>query len=129
MWQVLVLLVVLLAPGARAADEPVVEVSREGIRPQRIEVHVGELVIWRSGKGQILRLELDPHPTAHEVVIRTTEIRAFFRKPGLHSYSIVVQGDGPREFRGLVMVREGQGPTEPTPLCAGAAFERICVEP
>ena len=106
MWWVVATLAVLVATGAWARDEPVVSVSRQGILPERLEVHVGELVSWRVSPGQLLRLEFDPHPTAHEVVVRTGQIRAFFRKPGTHWYRIAIQGDGARELRGVVVVRE-----------------------
>jgi hypothetical protein len=77
----------------------------------------------------MLTLGLDPHPSAHEVVTRSGQIRAFFCKPGTHWYSVAVQSDGQRTLRGVVMVREEREPRSGTPFCSRESSEVICVEP
>jgi hypothetical protein len=129
MWRTIGLVGLLIASAAGATDEPVVLVAHERITPARLEVHVGEIVTWRAGNAQVLRLELDPHPSAHEVVMRSGEIRAFFRKPGTHWYSVAVQSDGHRTMRGVVMVRQESEPRPGTPFCSRESSEVICVEP
>src|SRR6266540_2308432 len=78
------LLTALVAGPVVAEDRPVISVSRLGLSPDRIQVHVGEVVRWRAAEGVKIRLEFDPHRDAHEVIQRTGEIRAAFRRTGEH---------------------------------------------
>lgn len=77
---------VLVTPVAYADDQPVVVISAEGVTAARLEVHVGEIVSWRSAENRRLRIELDDHPGAHEIVEREGQVRGIFRKAGEHSY-------------------------------------------
>jgi len=85
---------------AGAVDAPVILVQADRLVPERLEVHLGEVVTWRAAGGRPLRLELDPHPSGHEVVVRAGEVRAYFRKPGEHWYKVtIVNGPGKTESR------------------------------
>ena len=69
-WKELVnmwLLMAGLVATASGDDLPIIGVSRQGLTPDRIEVHVGELVRWRAVKGVRIRLEFDPHRDAQVV--------------------------------------------------------------
>ena len=65
-----------IAGAVMAADQPVVEVSRGGLEPARIEVHVGEI----TAGGRRLASECGSssihHLNAHEVIERAGEVRA-----------------------------------------------------
>ncbi len=117
----------LATPTAAAVDEPVIRVAQDSVVPDRIDVHVGELVRWWGPSGQLLRLELDPHPTAHEIVVRETTIGARFLKSGAHSYSVSVAGS--RARRGTVMVLETLEPASLAPVCGPGSSARLCIEP
>ncbi|MGH9022073.1 MAG: hypothetical protein ACRDV9_03090 [Acidimicrobiia bacterium] len=123
------LLIALMGWPAFTADQPVVTVSRGGLTPDRIEVHLGEIVRWRAVKGVKIRLELDPHRDAHEVIERLEEIRAVFRRPGEHWYVASIVGHGHRNARGLVVVRESNGPASIPLVCGPASSDRICIAP
>jgi len=58
---------------AGAVDAPVILVQAERLVPERLEVHVGEVVTWRAARGRPLRLELDSHPSGHGVGSRRTD--------------------------------------------------------
>ena len=122
-------LIALVGGPTFAADQPVITVSCGGLTPDRIEVHVGEIVRWRAVKGVKTRLELDPHRDAHEVIERLEEIRAVFRRPGEHWYVASIVGDGHRHARGVVVVRESNGPASIPFSCGPASSDRICIEP
>lgn len=123
------LLMVGLVATASGDDFPVIGVSRQGLVPDHIEVHVGELVRWRAAKGVRIRLEFDPHPDAHEVVERSGEIGAVFRQSGKHWYAATIVGDGHRHVRGVVIVRERDHPA-PSPIeCGPESSPRICFQP
>lgn len=114
---------------AGAVDAPVILVQGERLVPERLEVHVGEVVTWRASGGRPLRLELDPHPSGHEVVVRTGEVRAYFRKPGEHWYKVMIVNGPGRTLRGTVLVREGQIKEEQLLICGSESSGRICIEP
>jgi plastocyanin len=123
------LLMVGLVATASGDDLPIVDVSRQGLTPDRIEVHVGELVRWRAVKGVRIRLEFDPHRDAHEVIERSGEIRAIFRQSGKHWYVASIVGDGHRHSRGVVIVREADQPV-PSPVeCGPESSPRLCFQP
>ena len=124
------LLIALVGGPTLAADRPVITVTRDGLSPDRIEVHVGEIVQWRAVmKGLKIRLELDPHRDAHEVIERLEDIRAVFRRPGEHWYVASIVGDGHRHARGVVVVRGSNGPVSIPLVCGPASSDRICIEP
>jgi hypothetical protein len=131
-WLTMWLAVILLGSTvltAGATDAPVILVQAERLIPERLEVHLGEVVTWRAAGGRSLRLELDPHPSAHEVVVRAGEVRAYFRKPGEHWYTVTIL-NGPRKtLRGKVSVRERQIREEQPLTCGSESSERICIEP
>lgn len=119
----------LLTATAQATDEPVVMVYADRLVPERLEVHLGELVTWRAVDGRRLRLELDPHPSGHEVVTRSGEVRAYFRKPGKHWYAVTLPGRAGKVLRGEVSVRQGQPREAPFPTCSPESSDRICLQP
>jgi hypothetical protein len=129
-WVVSLWLLMVGSVGAAFGDDlPIVDVSRQGLIPDRIEVHVGELVRWRTVKGVRIRLEFDPHRDAHEVVERSGEVRAIFRRSGEHWYAASIVGDGHHHVRGVVIVRERDHPA-PSPLeCGPESSPRICFQP
>jgi plastocyanin len=94
------LLTALMVGLAFGADRPVISVSGGGLTPDRIEVHVGEIIRWRAVSGVRIRLEFDPHRDAHEVIERDEEIRAVFTRAGEHRYIASIIGDGHRHARG-----------------------------
>ena len=119
----------LVASAAAATDSPEVAVSANRVMPERLEVHVGETVTWRSSGGQIFSLELDRHPRAHEVVIRRGVVRAYFRCPGEHWYTATLRDDGMRRLRGYVIVREAVGRPPDALTCGPQSSDQICLEP
>jgi plastocyanin len=123
------ILTALVAEPVVAEDRPLISVSRLGLSPDRIQVHVGEVVRWRAVEGVRIRLEFDPHPDAHEVIQRAGEIRAAFKRTGEHWYVASIVGDGHQHARGLVVVRGAEGPASFPPVCGPESSERICVEP
>ena len=125
------LVTVLIAGAVIAADQPVVEVSRGGLAPARIEVHVGEIIRWRTTDGIRMRIEFDPHRNAHEVIERAGEIRAVFTRSGEHWYVASIVDGGHRHARGVVMVRatESERPERLYPGCAPESSDRICFAP
>lgn len=114
---------------AKAIDAPVILVQADRLVPERLEVHLGEVVTWRAPGGRPLRLELDPHPSGHEVVVRTGEVRAYFRKPGEHWYKVTIVNGPGKTLRGTVSVREGQIREEQLLICGSESSGRICIEP
>jgi hypothetical protein len=120
---------VVIASGSWATDEPIIQVSREALNPPRLEVHVGEVVRWRTAPGERLRIQLDDHPMAHGVIMRSGEIRAVFLKPGEHWYTGSIVYNGQKPFRGLVVVRNPDSPPHLPPLCSGESSDRICFMP
>ena len=114
---------------AGATDSPVILVQAERLIPERLEVHLGEVVTWRAAGGRSLRLELDPHPSAHEVVVRAGEVRAYFRKLGEHWYTVTIVNGPGKTLRGTVSVRERQSTGVPFPSCGPESSDRICIEP
>jgi hypothetical protein len=115
-WLTVILLSFTVSP-ATAIDAPVILVQAERLMPERLEVHLGEVATWRAAGGRSLRLELDPHPSAHEVVVRAGEVRAYFRKPGEHCYTVTILNRPERKLRGTVSVREGQIKEEQLLIC------------
>ena len=112
-----------------AADRPVIVISNQALAPVRLEVHLGEQVRWRAAGGGRLRIELDDHPAAHEVIERTEEIKAVFLKPGEHSYSGTLVENGKRSFRGIVAVTGTPDTDVLPPVCSPESSRRICFEP
>lgn len=123
------MLAALAAAAAWAADAPIVIVQPDRLIPERLEVGLGERVIWREGAGRLFRLEFDPHPSGHEVVVSAGEVRASFRIVGEHPYTVTVQGGARRRLRGLVSVRDGQPEAEQLLICGPNSSVRICFEP
>ena len=131
-WIVQVSLVTVPIAGAvMAADQPVVEVSRGGLEPARIEVHVGEMIRWRTKDGIRMRIEFDPHLNAHEVIKRAGEARAVFTRSGEHWYVASIVDGGYRHARGVVTVRASESdlPDRLYPACAPESSDRICFAP
>jgi len=124
-----VVLVGLTMSGAGAIDAPMILVQAGRLIPERLEVHLGEVVTWRAAGGRHFRLELDPHPSGHEVVLRAGEVRAYFRKPGNHWYSVTITNGAGKPLRGIVSVREGQDKGEQLLICGPESSGRICIEP
>ena len=108
-----------------ADDRPIVEIRDGGLEPTVLVVHVGEIVRWQPPPGESVRIELDGHPTAHEVAERAAELLAIFRKPGDHSYVLTLSSTG-RRLRGTVSVREARGPWEQAVDCGEGSSDRIC---
>lgn len=107
-----------------------VSVSKEGLDPARLEIHVGEVVRWRAREGGTVRVELDMHEGAHEAIVRQKEIRAVFLEPGEHGYEAAIVGAGGKTFRGLIVVRPALGERRPLlPVCGPGSSWRICVDP
>lgn len=128
LWVAIVVLVFTVS-AANAIDAPVILVQADKLVPERLEVHLGEVVTWRGPDSRALRVELDPHPSGHEVVVRAGEVRAYFRKPGEHWYKVTIV-NGPRKaLRGTVSVREGQNKGGQLPSCGPESSGRICFEP
>ena len=123
------MLVALVATMAWATDSRLILVHPDRLSPDRIEIHNGETVTWRAASGQELRLEMDAYPAGHEVVERTTEIRATFREPGRHGYAVRLGGHAGAFLRGAVVVFPGDLPAESSPICAPGSSPRICFEP
>jgi hypothetical protein len=121
---------VVLGPGPGFSDDrPVVTISPDGVSPARLEVHVGEIVSWRSATGGRLRVELDAHPGAHEIIERRGEVRGVFRQVGQHWYAGSVIDNGARSFRGVVVVHRAATPVESPDTCAQESSQRICFDP
>lgn len=112
-----------------AGDEPIITISRDAMAPPRLEVHVGEVVRWRSASGERLRLEFDPHHGAHEVIVRRSEVRVVFLREGEHWYKGRIERDGTRVFRGVVAVRAANEPVDLVPNCGPESSTRLCVAP
>lgn len=128
-WWAAIVAVVFTVSGAHAIDAPVIVVQPDKLVPERIEVHLGEVVTWRTSAGGSIRLELDPHPSGHEVVVRAGEVRAYFRKPGEHWYKVTIVNGPGKMLRGTVAVREGQIGEEQPLICGSESSGRICIEP
>lgn len=109
---------------AGAVDAPVIHVQRGRLVPERLEV-----VTWNVEGGRRVRLEMDPHPSGHEVVIRAGEVRAYFRKPGVHWYTVTVEYGPSSPLRGTVLVGERQDKGAPLLICGPESSGRICFEP
>jgi hypothetical protein len=112
-----------------AGDEPIITISHDAMAPPRLEVHVGEVVRWRSARGERLRLEFDPHHGAHEVIVRPSEVRVVFLREGEHWYEGRIERAGTRAFRGVVAVRAGKEPVDLVPNCGPESSTRLCVAP
>ena len=112
-------------PTAYAADLPVVLVSPDGVTPARLEVHLGEIVVWRSTTGERLRVQLDDHPAAHEAAEGVGEVVGVFRRGGSHQYLVRLLPAG-RPFRGAVLVREGKDTDRARPNDCIVESDRIC---
>lgn len=115
--------------GAHADDQPTVTVSREAVSPARLEVHVGEVVTWRAAGGGRLRIELDKHRDAHEVIERTGQIRGVFRHAGEHWYEARLADNGHRHLRGVVVVRPSTTVPQWPETCDPGSSTRICFAP
>lgn len=120
--------VLFLAGRTFAADQPIIIVGPDALAPQRIEVHVGELIRWRAPGGEHLHLQLEAHPGAHEAVVRSGEIRAVFLLPGVHTYEVVIT-DGRKVLAGTVVVKDAEGAVDLPLRCGSGSFKEICVEP
>lgn len=118
-----------LAGRTFAADQPIITVGPDALAPHRIEVHVGELIRWRAPGGEHLHLQLDAHPQAHEAVVRSGEIRAIFLLPGVHTYEVLLIGDGRRALAGTVIVKEAEAAVDLPRICDPRSFKEICFEP
>ncbi len=114
---------------ALARNGPIITISHHNLGPEKIEVHVGELVRWRAAGGHRLRLMLDAHPEAHPVIVRVAEIRAVFLEPGEHWYVGSVVTDSERGFRGVVVVRQPEVAPELPRVCGPGSSRLICIEP
>ncbi len=127
MWRWLSVLVVFLRAvvPAQADDTPLVEVRNGRLHPAALSVHVGEVVRWTPAPGQSLRVELDPHPGAHEVAERAGDVSAIFLKSGEHNYIVTILPTGQR-FHGTVSVREPRGAWQRALDCAEGSSNRIC---
>jgi len=112
-----------------ATDAPIVRVQAGRLVPARLAVHVGEVVTWRAADGQPLRLALDPRPSGHEVVRRPGEVRAYFREPGDHGYTVTIGNGSGQSLRGAVSVSGAQIGREPLLSCGPESSGRICFEP
>jgi plastocyanin len=125
----LVMALVLAADPAvgSAADRPVVVVAREGLRPARLVVHVGEIVTWQLARGTSLRFDLEGHPEAHELVGRPGEIRSVFLTTGEHPYTAIAGGR--RRWRGTVVVEPAGRPWDGERECGLGRSDRVCVAP
>lgn len=123
------LLVAWMVAAVYGSDFPIISVSRGALAPDRVEVHVGEVVQWRAKAGVRIRLEFDAHRDAHEVIVRSGEIRAVFRQPGQHWYVASIIGDGHRHARGVVIVLEADQDLADFPLCAPESSVRLCFQP
>jgi plastocyanin len=129
MWWMFVVLSVLAGAGRAGADDaPIVRVEDGRLNPSSLSVHVGEVVHWQAPPDRSLRIELDPHPGAHEAAERAGNVRAMFLKSGEHSYVVKVLPDG-RQLRGTVIVREPRGAWERALDCADGSSSRICFLP
>ena len=113
---------------ASADDRPVIIIGTDGPTPQRLDVHVGEIVSWRGAGGERLRIQLDHHAGAHEIIERHGEVRGVFRRPGEHSY-VARAGDSRREARGIIVVKESLRPNVGLLECSAESSERICFDP
>jgi plastocyanin len=120
---------VLTGAPASAVDSHVILVEGDRLSPERIEIDNGEMVTWRAPSGQSLHLEMDAHPAGHEVIERTTEIRAIFRLPGRHGYTVTLTSSAGARLRGVVVVRPSEPPGRPLPFCGPGSSTRICFEP
>lgn len=131
-WRALGAVLVALGMGAlcrvSADDRPVIIIGTEGPTPLRLDVHVGEIASSRGAGGERLRIQLDHHAGAHEIIERHGEVRGVFRRSGEHSYVARV-GDGPREARGVIVVKESLRPNVGLPECSAESSERICFDP
>ena len=112
-----------------AVDEPVIQVSAGSVAPARLEVHLGERVRWLGPSGQRVRIELDPHRDAHEIIVREGQIQAVFLTAGEHWYRGTLVDDGRRSFRGVVVVGEARGPVDQLPICSPESSYRVCFAP
>lgn len=117
---------VLATSSAYSDDRPVVIVSAEGVTHARLEVHVGEIVSWRSPDNRRLRIELDVS-SAQEIVEREGQVRGIFRNTGEHSY-VARPGAGLRESRGVIVVKESSQPPAGFPDCAPESSEGVCFD-
>ena len=127
---VLLAIVFMVAGFVSADDRPAVMVSGEGLNPRRLEVHVGEVVRWVGPAGRPLRIVLDAHPDAHEVVVeRVGEVRAVFRASGEHWYGAAWTGGPPNGLSGVVAVRPAVGAPLLPPTCSPESSARVCIEP
>ena len=117
-------LIAILATVA-AASGPMVIVYPDRLAPERLVTHRDQLVRWKAPGGQQLFLELDSHPSGHEVVVRAGEVQAYFREPGEHSYTVSDRTG--RVLRGTVSIRE-QDPVR-SPFCSPETTGSLCFEP
>ena len=117
-------LIAFLATAA-VASGPIVIVYSDRLVPERLVIHRDQLVSWKTPRGQQLFLELDSHPSGHEVVVRAGEVQAYFREPGEHSYTVSDRTG--RVPRGTVSIRE-QDPVR-SPFCSPETTGSICFEP
>lgn len=127
-WIVIIVIAVGAVGSAEADDAPIVRVRDGRLDPPALAVHVGEVVRWQAPPAQSLRIELDPHPDAHELAERSGDVRAMFLKSGEHNYIVTVLPAGQR-LRGIVTVREPRGAWERALDCAEGSSSRICFMP
>jgi hypothetical protein len=90
-------------------------------------VHVGEIVTWQGARDAPLRIDLDRHPDAHELIERKGVIVAIFLTPGAHTYTATA-GDRP-QWRGTVVVKPAEQPWSGDLECGFGSSDRICVAP
>ncbi len=114
-------------PGVEADDRPTITLSQHNIDPVTIEVHVGEIVTWRSATGDRIELRFDLHPSAHEVVAQANEVKGFFRRAGEHTYSGRLK-DG-QSFGGVVRVREPSESVTPPVTDNCDPSRTLCIMP
>ena len=113
--------------GDHAVDEPIFNVSQDSVDPQRLEVHIGEVVRWRAAGGEPLRIAFDPDRDAHEVIVRPAEIHVVFLREGKHWCVGSFEEDSRRSFRGVAGVWAARGSVDLPTECDSQSSRRMCI--
>jgi hypothetical protein len=125
----IVFVILVLAARASGANEPIITLSHHNLVPQRIEVHVGEVVRWRTAGGGRVEIRLDSHPGEHHVARRDGEVRGVFLRPGEHRYTGVINRISRRSFAGVVVVHPAQESLTLPPVCGRGSSDMLCIAP